>query len=97
MVNTKNKASPNLSNNHALQVYKKAQTITHTPSWLTTSHNTLWGSLRLKVSTRPICIGSFIARLISEVVIQKAIELFYVVTMIGKVQSYLYIWCKYNK
>ena len=69
----------------------------HTPSWFTTNHNTLWGSLRLKVSTRPICIGSFIARLISEVVIQKAIELFYVVTMIGKVQSYLYIWCKYNK
>ena len=47
----------------------------HTPSWFTTNHNTLWGSLRLKVSTRPICIGSFIARLISEVVIQKAIEL----------------------
>lgn len=30
-----------------------------------------------KVSTHPICIGSFIARFISEVVIQKAIELFY--------------------
>ena len=97
MVNTKNKASPNLSNNHALQVTRKRRLL---PIRLLGSPQATihYGEVyAYKVSTHPICIGSFIARLISEVVIQKAIELFYVVTMIGKVQSYLYIWCKYNK
>lgn len=51
-----------------------------------------------KVSTHPICIGSFIARFISEVVIQKAIELFYMSVQRLDISNLICIFkCKYIK
>lgn len=51
-----------------------------------------------KVSTHPICIGSFIARFISEVVIQKAIELFYMSVQQLDISNLICIFkCKYIK
>lgn len=97
MVNIRNKSSPHLAitTHYKYTRKRRLSPIRLLGSPQATIH---YGEVyAYKVSTHPICIGSFIVRLISEVVIQKAIELFYVVTMIGKVQSYLYIWCKYNK
>lgn len=97
MVNTKNKASPisAITTHYKYTRKRRLSPIRLLGSPQATIH---YGEVyAYKVSTHPICIGSFIARFISEVVIQKAIELFLCRTMIGKVQSYLYIWCKYNK
>lgn len=55
---------------------KKDADYCHTPSWFTTNHNTLWDSPRLYRCNSPNMYW-FIAHYISEVVIQKAIELFY--------------------
>ena len=77
MVNTKNKGSPisAITTHYKYTRKRRLLPIRLLGSPQATIH---YGEVyAYKVSTHPICIGSFIARFISEVVIQKAIELFY--------------------
>lgn len=77
MVNTRNKSSPHLAitTHYKYTRKRRLSPIRLLGSPQATIH---YGEVyAYKVSTHPICIGSFIARFISEVVIQKAIELFY--------------------
>lgn len=77
MVNTRNKSSPHLAitTHYKYTRKRRLSPIRLLGSPQATIH---YGEVyAYKVSTYPICIGSFIAPFISEVVIQKAIELFY--------------------
>ena len=77
MVNTRNKSSPHLAITTHYKYTRKRRLL---PIRLLGSPQATihYGEVyAYKVSTHPICIGSFIARFISEVVIQKAIELFF--------------------